>query len=377
MHKNEFIELASKIAEGTASDQEVELYNAYYNFFQRPAEDWEGTMGDKTETGKLLKILIDEKIDLSSTRRSIWPRIAAAASVILALSAGAYFITYRYYHQKPTGAVADQLLPGSNKAVLTLANGSKLSLTDAGNGSIAHQSNVSVIKNKGGQLVYQVNSQAGNGNNTELYNTVVTPRGGQYSLKLSDGTLVTLDAQSSIRFPVAFIGTERKVEITGQAYFEVVHDPARRFSVIANGQTIEDIGTHFNLNAYTDEPAAVTTLLEGKIKVNWNAVSLILNPGQQAVQAAGKLVRQPADIEKAVAWKDGLFHFSNADLQSVMRQFSRWYNVDVVYKGVIPEHDFNGTISRNVKASEIFELLHRYQINAHLEGHQVIVTAEK
>jgi len=377
MHKNEFIELASKIAEGTASDQEVELYNAYYNFFQRPAEDWEGTMGDKTETGKLLKILIDEKIDLSSTRRSIWPRIAAAASVILALSAGAYFITYRYYHQKPTGAVADQLLPGSNKAVLTLANGSKLSLTDAGNGSIAHQSNVSVIKNKGGQLVYQVNSQAGNGNNTELYNTVVTPRGGQYSLKLSDGTLVTLDAQSSIRFPVAFIGTERKVEITGQAYFEVVHDPARRFSVIANGQTIEDIGTHFNVNAYTDEPAAVTTLLEGKIKVNWNAVSLILNPGQQAVQAAGKLVRQPADIEKAVAWKDGLFHFSNADLQSVMRQFSRWYNVDVVYKGVIPEHDFNGTISRNVKASEIFELLHRYQINAHLEGHQVIVTAEK
>jgi len=377
MQKREFLELTSKIADGTASDREIALYNSYYNFFQHSGEDWEEEMGDKTEIGSKLNAVIYKQISFTPKRRAMWPRIAVAASVVLALSAGAYFFTQNYHHPVQAPQIAYQVVPGSNKAILTLSNGSKISLNDVNNGSIAHQANATLIKNKKGQLVYQVNDKPGNGDNAVTYNTVTTPRGGQYPLRLSDGTFVMLDAQSSIRFPVAFTGKHRTVEITGQAYFEVVHDPARTFSVIAKGQKIEDIGTHFNVNAYPDEPAIVTTLLEGKVKVSGNATSVILAPGQQAVQTTTELIRQAANVDKAVAWKNGLFNFSNASLQSLMREFSRWYNVDVVYKGSIPEYQFYGTISRNVKASEIFELLHRYRINARLQGRQVIVTAEK
>jgi len=293
-------------------------------------------------------------------------RVAAAACIILVSIGSWLFFTRRPHREGGADIVGKEIAPGFNKAVLTLADGVKIVLDSAHTGKLTKQGDVAVINSGNGSLAY-----AGSGVTSShvLYNTLTTPRGGQYQLALPDGTKVRLNAASSITYPTAFTGEERMVTLTGEAYFEVVHDKKKPFRVKAGHQMIEDIGTVFNVNAYADEPAEVTTLLEGAVKVGGQ----LLKPGQQAsVAGSGGVIVSRGDPVQAVAWKNGFFDFSNASLQMVMRQLARWYNVEVYYEGNIRERQFNGMIGRTLTLGQVLRGLtsegvhYRIEANNHL-----------
>ncbi len=293
----------------------------------------------------------------------LWPVIAAAASILLFLSIGGYFILHKQ-PQLQTARLLKDIAPGGNKAVLTLSNGKQISLTDAKLGVLASDGKTIINKTESGKVIYSDNGKTIA--SAVTYNTITIPRGGKWNVVLPDGSKAWLDASSSIRFPVAFIDNNRTVEITGQVYFEIVHNAAKPFRVVANGQTVEDIGTHFNINAYTDEPAIKTTLLEGSIKVSAprslsskNRAGIVLKPGQQAVlsSSSNNIVVENADPDNVLAWKEGYFIFKQASIQSVMRQFARWYDVDVEYEGKTQPSMITGKIPRDVKASEALKIL--------------------
>jgi transmembrane sensor len=309
---------------------------------------------------------------------ALWPRIAAAASILLVLSAGGYFLLHK---NQPQQQIAQNqihdIAPGRNQATLTLANGKKIILTKSLNGKLAQQGNTIVHVNNANAIAYTVS-----GTETDRpvqYNTMSTGRGEQspYPLVLADGTKVWLDAASSITFPTTFNGKGRTVKITGKAYFEVAHRPAQHFSVNVRGQVIEDIGTAFNISAYDDEPVIRTTLITGEVKVslaNAPASGILLKPGQQAVNDNNSLQVEAADVEMAVAWRNGLFQYQNADLQTVMRDIARWYDADVEYEGAIPAHEFSGKLQRDLNVSQVLDLLRFMKVHFRIEGKKIIVT---
>jgi len=306
-----------------------------------------------------------------------WPRIAAAASILLVLSFGGYFLLHK---TKPIQPLAQNqihdIAPGGNKATLTLSDGKKIILTDAKYGTIASQGHTLIRKANDGQILYNTaNAGKANGGATMLYNTLTTNRGEQYKVVLPDGSKAWLNAASSLRYPVAFNGKERVVELTGEAYFEVVHNSAQPFRVRSRGQVVEDLGTHFDVNAYDDEPAMITTLLQGKVNVTDDGYSRVLYPGQQAVAAANAKLKVFADVdaEEVTAWKDGRFVFDNANIQTIMRQIARWYNVEIVYEGDVADRFFTGDISRNTNLSELLKALELSNIHFKLEGRKLIV----
>jgi len=301
-------------------------------------------------------------------KRRKWPWIAAAASVILALGIGSLFL----FHSKPARQYsAQQILPGSNKAILTLANGQKINLNDAKSGQLAKSAGIRIIKDKKGQITYVVESK----DQPVQYNSTVTPKGGQWHLILSDGTNVWLNAASSLRYPAAFNGSERRVELTGEGYFEVAKDKKHPFIVETAKENVRVLGTHFNINCYTDEPIVKTTLLEGSVNVFHLMHSVQIKPGEQALLTNNTLTVQEADIEEAVAWKDGRFIFNDEPLASIMRKVSRWYDVDVEYRGVNPQVMFGGTLSRY---GELSKLLHKIEltqkVHFKIEGRKIIAT---
>jgi transmembrane sensor len=300
-------------------------------------------------------------------------RIAtAAASILIFLSVGSYFYFNRTQPVqmaaiKP-GTFKNDALPG-NKAILTLANGQKIVVNEAKNGTIAQQGTTNISKTANGNIVYAPGSKDA----VIAYNTYTIPRGGgKHSLVLADGTLAVLDAGSSIRYPTTFTGKDRKVEVSGQVYFEVVHNSAQPFFVTAKGQTIEDIGTHFNINAFDDEPGVKTTLLEGSIKI----AGILLKPGQQAVQSNnGKLsILDNVNTEEVVAWKNDLFMFTNnTTLPVVMKQLSRWYDLEVLYQGKGQVYHFGGDMPRNSKLSEVLRILAYSGVQFSIDGKKIIV----
>ncbi|PWS30597.1 FecR family protein [Pedobacter paludis] len=249
------------------------------------------------------------------------------------------------------------LLPGSDKAILKLADGSEIVLNDAHNGVLTKQGQSNINKNDEGFIEYnEINT---NGEKTVYVNTLSTPRGGQYRLMLPDKSLVWLNAESSITFPSAFVGNQRKVTVTGEAYFEVAKDKTKPFIVQSGGASVEVLGTHFNVNVYPNEENAAVTLLEGSIKLSNHNTSKILVPGQQALfnSESNNITLNNVDIDNVVDWKNGLFIFEDASVTEVMRQIERWYNVDVKYTGNIPKIKFNGVVSRNNNVSKLLKLL--------------------
>lgn len=263
--------------------------------------------------------------------------------------------------------------PGRNVAMLTLADGSSITLDSAHNGVLAQQGATSVSKSNDGTLAYQPTKGA---KTPAVYNTLTTPRGGQYRLLLPDGSQVWLNAASSISYPTAFTTNERSVTITGEAYFEIAANAAMPFHVIITtpeGQKeIRVLGTHFNVKAYGDEQTVTTTLLEGSVQLG---NTTILKPGEAGQwRADGSMQVNPhADVEEAVAWKNGMFHFEGADVAEVMRQLSRWYDVDVVFKGKLPDAKFEGEIPRNSNLTEVFKILQLSNVHFTVEDKKVIV----
>jgi transmembrane sensor len=262
--------------------------------------------------------------------------------------------------------------PGRNVALLTLSDGSSIALDSAHNGVLAQQGNASITKSGDGSLAYR---PAQGGKAVIVYNTLTTPRGGQYRLLLPDGSQVWLNAASSISYPTTFTGGERSVTITGEAYFEIAPDASMPFRVNVSApqgqKEIRVLGTHFNVKAYDDEPTVTTTLLEGSVQM----AGTILKPGEQGQwRADGTMHVDPhANIEEAVAWKNGLFHFEGADLAEVMRQISRWYDVEVVFRGKVPDAKFEGEITRNSNLTEVFKILQLSNVHFTVEDKKVIV----
>lgn len=310
-----------------------------------------------------------------------WLKFAAAALLVLLAGAGVY-LWIQSNNTPETGkqlaVVADKdIAPGGNKAVLTLADGSKLILDETANGELTTQGSTKLIK-LDGQIAYSENGQQAD----ELYNTITTPVGGQYQLVLADGTHVWLNSASSLRFPISFPGKERNVELMGEGYFEVAKNPSKPFNVSVQyptgkkGTEVKVLGTHFNINAYTEEEAIKTTLLEGAIQLSSQSEKRILNPGEQAssLENGSLKVTSQVDLDQVMAWKNGLFNFNNTDLQMVMRQLSRWYGVEVVYEGNPPQREFGGEIQRNLNLSQVLRLLETNEVHFRIEHKKLIVT---
>lgn len=302
-----------------------------------------------------------------------WRTYAVAASVILALAA--YWFIDLQFTAKENKVEArknlSEVLPGHSGAVLTLSNGQKLILDSAGNGELATDANVAIIK-KDGELVYNGRSQE------MVYNTVSTDKGRQWRLTLPDGTRVWLNAASSISYPLSFHGKERVVTMTGEVYFEVVHNAKQPFKVKVGDRLIEDIGTSFNVNAYADEKTLTATLLEGAVSISTPETprSIVMEGiGKQAqVNGSGKIsVSTDADTEEVMAWKNGMFSFNQSDIQGIMRQISRWYDLDVMYTGTRRKETFSGMVSRSSNLSQVLKIMEQASIRFRLEEKTLIV----
>lgn len=318
-------------------------------------------------------------IHISGSVRRVRYQWAAAAAILILFAAGAWrWLQQREKPQQITETkVLHDALPGKNGAILTLGNGRKLVLDSLGNGVIATQGNTDV-KLKDGQLRYDKNNEKPDDTLvTVTYNTMTTPKGRQYQLVLPDGTKVWLNAASSLTYPTVFTGNERKVDITGEAYFEVTKNALMPFKVRINDATeVEVLGTHFNVNAYTDEASISATLLEGSVRITSHHQEQTLRPGQQAqVKPDGSAVQlvKDADTAQVMAWKNGLFSFTRADLQTVMRQLARWYNVEVVYAGEPEKRAFTGAIDRGLTLNEVLKGLTKTRVNYTIEGGNKII----
>jgi len=323
------------------------------------------------------------KIGLKSNSVAYLVKIGIAAMLILIAGISYYVLTQTPGKSNRLEIAKDKdILPGTDKALLTLANGKAIDLSSAESGLVASQDGIDVVKNGTGKLVYKFNSSSAE--ISSMQNTISTPAGGQYAVMLPDGSKVWLNAASSLTFPVRFSSSERKVSLTGEGYFEITHlvNKNKRvpFTVIIlkgdqQSQKVEVLGTHFNINAYSNEPDVKTTLLQGIVRVQTkDNYATTLKPGQQAVLHNDKITLQNADTEVAVAWKNGEFVFRE-DLRSAMRKISRWYNVDVVYDDSAPDKlMLGGWMSRGDNLSEILNHIQSTgKVHFKLEGRRVTV----
>jgi ferric-dicitrate binding protein FerR (iron transport regulator) len=306
-------------------------------------------------------------------------RLRWAAAVLLLLTST--YIIYRLASPsrqavtpstaQPSQPISQDIAPGGNKAILTLASGRTILLDSTSNGLISQQGDARITKMANGQLA--VNAPAAG--QDIVYNSIATPNGGRYQIDLPDGSRVWLNAASSLRFPNAFAGNERLVELTGEGYFEIAPNAARPFRVKTRDAVIEVLGTHFNINAYNDEADMKTTLLTGSVRVKGTTGAALLAPGQQLhlEPSGGMQLDKEADTEQAIAWKNGYFQFDGADLPALMRQLARWYNVQVVYEGKVGEHAFTGKIARDVNLSTVVNALQLNNVHCKITGNKLVV----
>lgn len=367
--------MVRKYLNGSASKKERTFLEKFYENHDREHDVLDQyTDQDRDALGREMEENILHRISGNHGKKLslfVWPRLAAAAAVVLMTLGILFYLrnrpenTFRPIAQKPT-----DFAPGGERAMLTLTDGSTVMLDSATRGRIASQGNATIVKDGDGELSYQISEKE---EEVAGMNTVSTPAGGQYSIKLADGSQVWLNARSSITFPTAFYGHERRVKVQGEVYFEIRKENGRPFVVDVDGkQQVVVMGTHFNINAYADEPEIRTTLLEGAVRVTTadaGGENLLLIPGEQASgQPGGHLRKAEVDVNEAVAWKNGLFQFRETSLAAIMRDIGRWYNVEVTYPQGIPDKRFSGKLRRNSKASEILEILKFAGVNFRIEG---------
>jgi transmembrane sensor len=392
--------LAEKMLTNTATAAEQEQLHRLYDQWK---DDEERVVSETEQTEDLRMAILQviqariaaQKVVVPFYKRKLWSLVAAAAVIIVA---GVWLFYYLPASSKNAFASKDPhpsinrspVVPGKDRATLTLSNGAVIDLDSSGAGLLAQQGNTSII-NKDGKIIYDPRNQ---GSGETIYNTISTPRGGQYQLVLPDGTKVWLNATSSLKFPVAFTGNTRTVELTGEAYFEVATVHLRSgqkmpFKVnVANKEEVEVLGTHFNVMAYSEEEAIKTTLLEGSVRVGQKAEgrrqkaeekeqSVILKPGEQVSVSQTSHLSQPIPVqtEEVIGWTNGKFHFNNADLKVIMRQIARWYDVDVEYRNISSDTRLGGVVSRK---EDLRQLLNYFEIAGEVhftvEGRKIIVT---
>lgn len=387
MEQSEFNNLLERYLRGNCTAEEQLFIERWLEDHKSEQNPWT-EMGNHAKSEWMASLLgdirntlhINNQQDSSKVYRmqpKTWLRVAAAASIIGLTLLGTFF----WFNRGKQSEVAqtevkkngykNDVLPGDNKAVLTLSDGSTIVLNDAQNGTLAHQGTTKVVK-LDGKLAYD---PAGTGSKEVVYNTISTPRGGQYQIELPDGSLVWLNAASSLRFPTAFVGKDRRVEITGEAYFEVTKNKSMPFIVSIGSSEIQVLGTHFNVMAYKEESNIKTSLLEGSIKFVHGNNSSLIKPGQQTqLTNSGQIkVLDDIDMDAVIAWKNGNFDFDGAGIETVMRQLSRWYNVEVEYKKK-PDVLFYAEIPRNTKLSEVLHALeYTSKVKFDINGKKIVV----
>lgn len=345
-----------------------------------PAENY-----DKEELDKMIDRILESVSETTTTvqvrRWRLFRTVSGMAAVFICLLTCIYFIRQKT-KEKPVVAqkiskksFEKDIAPGKDKAMLTLADGSVITLDSTAKGKLAEYGNMKALKIDAGKLSYQ---QASTGGQLIMqYNTVSTPRGGQYQVVLPDGSKVWLNAASSLKFPVFFGGKERNVELSGEAYFEVAHNEKQPFKVSVKGVEVLVLGTHFNINSYDDEGIIKTTLLQGSVRetVAGEQQAVTIAPGQQAQVGKDKVIKVVNDVDliQVIAWQSGLFEFNNSDLAAIMRQISRWYDVDVLYESKPGEAKFGGGISKHLPLSEVLQLLEANGVRFQLEGRSLKV----
>lgn len=376
MEKQEFLKLIDWYLEGNASAEEKQLLYNYYDSFQEN-DSWDETLmgNEKLIENEDLQILSNNIAALKTPVRKIitWKKWVVAASVIFMVGIGGYFTIFTRDIEKPVAQAApakDVAAPTTNRAMITLANGEKIFLDNTANGTLGSDGTVKIVKLDNGNIVYQNTRNAAE----VTYNTIINPQGSRVqTLVLTDGTQVWLNAGSSLRYPTAFIGSERKVELSGEGYFAVVHNEKMPFKVMANGVEIEDLGTEFNINSYADEPEMKVTLVNGLLQVKKNGAEKLITPGQQAkISDIIKLVKN-ADLDNELAWKNGFFAFHEADLKTVMRQLARWYDIEISYEGNIYQETYSGSIGKDLSLKDVLDGLTRMKLKFRIEGNKVTI----
>jgi transmembrane sensor len=386
--EDRYRELAKKWLNNTITPDEQAEFSAWYNAGQDIPVEIPSAFAENED---VLKERIFNKINSvikkssSPARKIISTWLSIAAGILL--FAGCFICYYAYIHHRqakqPISAhqknhLKDDVSPGGNKAILTLASGKKIDLNDVKNGVLANQGHTVLKKDRDGKLIYETPGGKAKDSSATVYNTITVPKGGQFAIVLSDGSKVWLNSASSITFPAAFSKNERKVTVTGEVYFEVAKNKQLPFRVTAGKQTIEVLGTHFNINAYTDESTIKTTLIEGSVKVSADGQTAILKPQQQStvvINKAGNISINTVDIDDVLAWKNGNFQFEKAEIPLIMREAARWYDVDIKYEGALLRRHFTGSISRNVNLSELLKMLKYTGINFKIEGKTIIVSS--
>lgn len=304
---------------------------------------------------------------------------AAAAAIFFGVSIGTYFLM-RYKTKSEnveTNIAKADIAPGGNRATLTLGNGATMMLDSETVGALAQQGNTKISIADSGRLTYIVeNNKSSEKPASTEENILTTPRGGQYQLDLTDGTRVWLNSASSIIYPTAFAGKQRFVKVTGEVYFEVVHNPKMPFVVKTDNSVITDLGTSFNIKAYKEEGAITTTLLRGNLKIFVGSITNLLFPGQQEIssfEGESVTIKSSADIDKVMAWRHGKISLTGMSLRQLMTEISRWYDVDIEYSGSVPDKQLHGSIRRDVPLSTVLNALKTYGIETKLEGKKIII----
>ncbi|CAM4160563.1 FecR family protein [Pedobacter westerhofensis] len=380
--REEFLDLYEKCLSGLCSEAERDLLKSYTDELKLSDGQWDEGDGSQAQVyhriWEKLRQSRNPDVPLKKNNNHIWLKAAA----VIILGSTAVWVSnplpksvslVKQTKIKPAPA---QIQPGGNKALLTLANGSRIILTDAKKGILTTQSGAQVTKSGDGILVYQPHTTA-EGKSAIVpveMNMISTPRGGQYQLVLADGTKVWLNAASVLKYPAQFTGNERRVELKGEAYFEVHKNPAAPFIVHTSGQEVRVLGTHFNIKAYSDETLVKTSLLQGRVDISSGGKTTSLLPGFEAISTQGSTRVMEADVQQSIAWKKGLFQFNNATIEEVMHQISRWYDADIVItKKPLPLRQFTGTISRQEPINEILAMLSYTGVKFSVRDKQILV----
>lgn len=380
MQRKEIKRLIKKYQKGIATDEErafLESWYLHHNTFESADLTEEALVEDSEVVWK--KLHARKKRDVL---KIAWPWVAAAACFLLfTLLIFRNPVAEKIEGKRMAKIQSAVIIPGSNKAVLTLADGEKTILSDSLSANFGKQGNTLLSKTADGKLLYRLNPDARTAEDKPVYNEVTTPNGGQYGIVLSDGTKVFLNAGSSLRFPVTFTRSERKVELTGEAYFEVVNDNRAPFNVVTGNQTIAVLGTKFNVNAYSDERFLKTTLLEGAVRVSNATAHVVLKPGQQSQvgtkQSGGQIsVLDQVNLAEVSAWRNGLFEFNKTGIKEVMQAASRWYDVHVLYENGVPDLEISGRISRQVDFKSLIALLEFEGVKFDIKGRNVTIKNE-
>jgi transmembrane sensor len=393
MISRRFIELTERYCfDSLSAEERKELYEAMSD--EKNADQLQQLMEEKLASGEVVGLAGDdranvvferilEQVKKKPGRRIVMRRWAVAATIAGLLLAGGWFLSQKRGTgtSHPTEEIAgihDVKAPDRSRATLTLVDGRKVYLDSAANGMLATQNNVTVVKATDGQIRYQVRSNNSQPS-TVSFNTLTNPRGSKIiDMTLSDGSRVWLNAGSSITYPVAFVGNNRKVTIDGEAYFEIAHVKTKPFYVTKGDMEVSVLGTHFNVKAYDNDAEIRVTLLEGSVKINERATkdSRLLKPGQQAIVSIadrGLSINNNADLDEVMAWRNDLFYFESADLKTILREFSRWYDIDVVYQGAVSNEKYFSIMKRSSSLNDVLKSLKSNNIRFTIDGKKLVI----